>query len=232
MQYIVILDTETTGLDAAKGKIIEIAAILYHIPTRSIISQASTLCRAEENPVFDINGISVASLHAIPAGIQNIGLTMIADMLIAADAVVAHNAAFDKRWLDTIPDMQIISRNKKWICTKNDVTWPIRKGVALNLVHICVALNVPVVSAHRALQDCLLLLRAIEQNPDIESFLDKNNKGRETYRADITYEERQLVKEMGFQWDNLMKVWTAKLTPEQAAQMPFKVYLSTPIENV
>lgn len=228
MENVAILDTETTGLDPSRGKVLEVAAILYNIPARTIICQASTLLHAEENPAYDINRISVDSLKRIPSKIENMGLLMITEIMAAADALIAHNAEFDKKWIETVIPLQNLSRNTKWICTRNDVKWPIRKGVALNLVHICVDLGVPIVNAHRALSDCHLLLNAIECIEDIDSFLDKSGKGRLIYHADVSYDQRQLAKDEGFMWDNLKKVWHNKLTPEEAAKMPFTVYPAEP----
>jgi DNA polymerase-3 subunit epsilon len=224
MENICIIDTETTGLDHTKGKVLEVAAVLYNIPTRSIIAQVSTLCYAEENAAYEVNRIEVESLKKTPPKVEGSAMALLLSMITEADALVAHNAEFDKKWISTVSVLALPCRDKKWICTKNDVIWPIRKGIPLSLVSICVDLGVPVVSAHRALSDCLLIVDALECLEDIDFFLDKSGKGRMTYHANISYEQRQLVKDAGFAWDNLKKVWHAKLTPEQAATMPFTVY--------
>ncbi len=224
MENIVVIDTETTGLDHTKGKVLEVAAVLYNVPTRSIISQASTFCYAEENPAYEINRIEVSALKKTPPEVEGAAMGLILNMIKEADALVAHNAEFDKKWISTVVPLALACRDKKWICTKNDVVWPIRKGVSHSLVNICIDLGVPVVAAHRALADCLLIVDALECLDDIDYFLDKSGVGRITYHAQTSYEERQLVKDAGFQWDNLKKVWHAKLTPDQAASLPFTVY--------
>jgi len=224
MDKILIIDTETTGLDPAKGKVLEIAGVLYHIPTRSILAQTSGLCYAEDNAAYEINRIDTKTLTAMPPTVEGNAKAMLIEMMLVADALVAHNAEFDKKWLETIVMFQPISKSKKWICTRNDVVWPVRKGISLTLVNIAVDLGVPIILAHRALSDCHILLQALECIEDIEHFLDKSGQGRMIYHADISYEKRQIAKEAGFQWDNVKKVWHAKLTPEQAATLSFMVY--------
>lgn len=229
MDKICVIDTETTGLDVSNGHVLEVGAVFFNIPTRSILSQASTLCYAEENPAIEINRIEVESLKAIPPKMEALSRGLIREMMRECDAIIAHNAEFDKKWIETLVEFQEISQSKPWICTRNDVIWPIRKGIPLNLIHICVDLGVPVINAHRALGDCLLLIAALDSMDDIEFFLDKSGKGRIRYHAEIGYENRSVAKEMGFQWDNFKKVWFAKMKPEDAERMPFTVY---PAESV
>ena len=228
MENICIIDTETTGLDPENGNILEVAAVLFNVPTRSILAQASVLCYNDTNEAYHVNRIEVESLKKIEASLEVATFTAIRTMIIQSDALVAHNAEFDRKWLDTLVDFQDLNRNKKWICTRNDVIWPVRKGISLSLINICADLGVPIVNTHRALADCLLLVDALQCIDDIEGFLDKSGKGRITYHAKIDYDQRQLAKDAGFLWDNLKKIWYAKLTPEQAASLPFLAY---PVEN-
>ncbi len=224
MNNIVILDTETTGLDVTKGQVIEIGAIFYNIPHRNILAQCSTLIYAEDNAAYEVNRIEVDLIKSHNPIVELFSIETLISMISNADAILAHNAEFDKKWIETIPRFKIISESKKWICTRNDVVWPIRKGCALNLIHICADLGVPIINAHRALDDCHLLVGALSKIDDIEYFLDKSGKGRLRYDADISYDQRQLAKDAGFQWDNTKKVWYTKITPDDAALLPFTVY--------
>jgi DNA polymerase III epsilon subunit-like protein len=139
---------------------------------------------------------------------------------------VAHNAEFDKAWIETREELTGLSHEKKWICTKRDVKWPVHKGCSLSLVNICVDLSVPIHTSHRALADCTLLLGALDQIVLLEDFLKNSGKGRFLYHAKVDYTNRQSAKDEGFQWDNLNKVWYTMLTPDEADKMPFECILA------
>ena len=58
IEKILILDTETTGLDANKDEVIEIGCILFDVSFKSVLSQVSFLLPVNNNEAEHVNGIS------------------------------------------------------------------------------------------------------------------------------------------------------------------------------
>ena len=57
---LLILDTETTGLEPASAQCIEVGAVLFQVPQRAVLAQVSFLLPAQANPAEAINGIPAA----------------------------------------------------------------------------------------------------------------------------------------------------------------------------
>lgn len=184
MENILILDTETTGFSVKSNQIIEIAAILFNIETKTIIHEASTLLYSNSNAAYRHNNISVEALQSVNLDLSIKIQETIAKMMVQADAVVCHNKEFDKKFVETLPILESISMHKQWICTVKDVKWPIPNGKKVKLSSLCLELGVPIIekqymdhisililSNHRALQDCKLLTALLCKMGDIEKFL-------------------------------------------------------------
>jgi len=58
IEKILILDTETTGLDENKDEVIEIGCILFDVSFKCVLSQVSFLFPVENNEAEHVNGIS------------------------------------------------------------------------------------------------------------------------------------------------------------------------------
>lgn len=165
IENILIIDTETTGLEPSKGaKTIEVAAVLFNLKNKVVLQNYSTLLPCETNPVEHINHISVDATNC------NFSLCLLDSILINmaanAQACVAHNAVFDKKFLSLLGCGQHLL-NKKWICTKANFTWPVPLS-RLRLEDICNGMKVPYVQAHRALNDCLLLAQCFGKIEDLQ----------------------------------------------------------------
>lgn len=170
IENVLIVDTETTGLEPSKGaKLIEIAAILYNVKHRTILQQFSTLLPCDENPVENINNISAESTRVkMPLTLMVPLLTQMADH---AQAWVAHNAQFDKKFIATIePQPAIRFTDRKWICTKADFRWPVQL-YRTRLEDVCTAMGVAYVDAHRALTDCDFIAKCFTKVADLENRL-------------------------------------------------------------
>ena len=63
IQSVLILDTETTGLNEKEDELIEIGCILFHVPSKSVLSQVSFLLPVRSNKAEEINGISPATTN-------------------------------------------------------------------------------------------------------------------------------------------------------------------------
>lgn len=229
LNYLAILDTETTAIHPKDGQIIEIAAALYHVPTRSIMHQASTLMRASGNAAESINRISPKTLQSIKAPLSLESLTYLQHLIGQADAIVAHNAEFDRNWIThfTVNNFDTIATRKPWICTLKDFDWSDISPGSQSLVNIAINMGVPVTSAHRALTDCHLLAEIFTRLPDLEMRLNASILPKSNYMALVSYDDRQLAKDAGFTWNNTERRWEKALTQEQyehiAGQGLFKV---------
>ena len=170
IENILIIDTETTGLDPRNGdKIIEIAAVLFNLKYKFVLQNYSTLFPCEINPVEHINHIPVDVTNC------NFSLALSDSILIgmghSAQACVAHNAEFDKKFVSLLACGQYLL-NKKWICTKANFTWPVSLP-RLRLEDICNGMKVPYTNAHRALTDCQLLAQCFEKVEDLEDRINR-----------------------------------------------------------
>ncbi|HJL68303.1 MAG TPA: 3'-5' exonuclease, partial [Prochlorococcaceae cyanobacterium Gl_MAG_24] len=119
-ETLLILDTETSGLDPKQDHCLEVGAILFHAPRRAVLAQHSFLLPVQDN--------AAESINHIPADVTRLnqpwreGLEYFQALLDSAELLVAHNAAFDRQWFgkDHLPAV-----SKPWLCTMEDIAWPV-----------------------------------------------------------------------------------------------------------
>jgi DNA polymerase-3 subunit epsilon len=220
-QRLLIVDTETTGLDPEADRCIEVGAVLFDVAHRSVLSQVSFLLPCEHNAAKAVNGIEPSLTQQLQPWRQ--GLQCFEALLDAADLVVAHNAAFDRQWFGMDPLPQV---HKPWLCTMEDIRWPADRQLRPNpsVRDLALAYAVPVWAAHRALTDCIYLAQVFERCSDLELLLEQGLEPRRLYRARLSYEERHQAREAGFRWNHpVTGAWSRKLSDREAALLPFPV---------
>ena len=220
-ERLLILDTETTGLQSERHHCIEIGAVLFHVAERAVLDQVSFLLPCQENPAEPINGIS-AAVSRTPQPWQA-GLHFFEAMLDAADLVVAHNVKFDRAWFGREPLPAI---TKPWLCTMEDIRWPssLRLKPTPSVRDLALAYGVPVWAAHRALTDCTYLAQVFERCDDLDSLLQEGLEPRQLYRACLSYAERHLAREAGFRWNEPLRgAWSRRLSQREVSVLTFPV---------
>lgn len=168
MENVLIIDTETTGLHPEKGaQLIEIGAILYNVKHREILQNFSTLLPCSENPVEHINNIKASwTMCRMDKGLSSI-LNVMVD---SSNAIVAHNAEFDKKFLRLCTSLTAEFWSNTWICTQKQFKWPANL-YRHRLEDVCNAMGVPYVNAHRALSDCTFIAKCFSKVENLEERL-------------------------------------------------------------
>lgn len=226
MKRILILDTETTGLDSSKDSVIEVGCILFDVEHATPLVSYSTLLPAADNPAEPINRIPAAALREIGSA-QGDPWAAVAALAAKASAFVAHHAEFDRRFVpaqvrDLLP----------WICSKDDLVWPRSTGTSRpSLVALALAHDLGVAHAHRALADCelisRLLMRAREMGADLSSMLERGLRPKVNVIALVSFDDRDKARTAGFQWDPGARVWSRRMAADDVAALPFRTRVTT-----
>jgi DNA polymerase-3 subunit epsilon len=226
VKTVAIFDVETTGLSPPEARIIELGCVLWSVEERGILSCYTALLSSPDNPAEQWNGISPALLRK--AADREIAWAIVDDLANCADAVVAHSAVFDRKFVQAERSHTPLL-DLSWICTLEDVHWPkLEHGGnpgSGSLVRTALAHGVAIVSAHRSIHDCLLLARLFEAVDDIderlEVGLERARRPKDTFIAQTEYEQKDLVKAHGFHYNG--EFWSRYMACEDAAKLPFTV---------
>lgn len=224
---ILIVDVETSGLDPAKDDVVEIGCVLWDIEHCTIVEVMSGLTGGT-NAAAEINGIPESLLATV---CDDEAVWRAAGRLAEkADCFLAHNASFDRAFAAAMLDPRLEDGQPAtptpWICSMDDVTWPL-PAPSRSLTAIALAHGVPVVSAHRALTDCLTLARLLEncamRGVDVRAMLEEGLRRallpRYRFVSLEPYARKDEVKAAGFRWDDAKREWWRTMSEEDAAKV-------------
>lgn len=230
MRTVLLLDTETTGLDPAQGAIcIEVAVQLFDIELASAVASFSTLMWPQNmvaaNPAENVNGISPKLLERAPSPEE--AWRRVQVFADRADCVVAHRIEFDSKF--TPPLYNVFGKTTftplPWVCTKTDIKWPNSKR-GDHLVHLALDLGLGMAAAHRAMTDVDTMSRILTRVAQLGHSLPELFKLAMRPKVKVIslapFEDKEMVKDHGFLWDPApKKQWYRWMPPEDRAELPF-----------
>ena len=220
IRRLLILDTETQGVDIKVHKTIEVACALYDIAHAALIASFASLIRAKDNEAEHINRIPPSLLNTAPEA--DFVWANVTDLAQAADVIVAHRVDFDRQFVP--PELAAL---RPWACSKYDMEWTLaRDARGEHLVHLALAYEVAVYSAHRAMTDVDTLVRTFQaaqkMGHDVATMVARSMRPKGLFQALVSYEKKDDAKNAGFQWDGDKKTWSRRMFLDEAEKLPFK----------
>lgn len=209
------LDVETSGLDAKKDRIIEIGCVLYDVETATPVQMISELVDpsmdlGEGNfkvpeEIVTLTGISDEMLNVYGSFERDVLLRVDA-MALLADYYIAHNAPFDRGFLEAAyARHSMIMLDRPWICSMNDIKYPAAIKTR-NLQHLAADHGFVSPFRHRAVFDVLTMLK-VASNYKIEDIISRAKEPTLYVQAIVGFDEKELAKARGYRWYAPSKVW-------------------------
>jgi DNA polymerase-3 subunit epsilon len=212
------LDTETTGLSAQRDAIIEIAVQLFEFDhgTGEITARVESYCGLQD-PGFPISPEIQRITGITPADVlgQAIDWRRVDELLGRADFLIAHNCAFDRKFVDA---KSSVSGQKIWGCSSFGIDWRAKGFANSKLPDLCATLGIEF-QAHRAMADVQAMLQLLTR-VDSRSNRTHLHELLEGARREVvwmaisgqTYNYKELIKQRGFRWSGEQK-WWEKVVP-------------------
>lgn len=241
------LDTETTGLDHGKDRIIELGIVAFEYdPGSGEISRITDRYNGFEDPgeplsqeVREITGISDEML----AG-RKLDDEKVHELAARASLVIAHNAAFDRKFVEArFPEFAGIP----WGCSVSQVDWQGERISSRSLEYLLYKCGGYCINAHRALDDAegllgLLLCRTPASDRPVFAELLKNASAvtSRIFAVNAPFDRKDLLKQRGYRWNDGgrggSKGWwitlPSELEPEELAYLAREIYPSGNVSAV
>jgi DNA polymerase-3 subunit epsilon len=159
MRQGLFVDTETTGLDPARDEIIELAMVPFTYGVDGEIygvGEAFQQLRQPTRPippeVTAITGIDDAMVEG-----RVIDPQAVAHFAAPAALVIAHNAAFDRKFCERYSE---VFNTKPWACSMSEVDWSAEGYEGVKLAYLASSAGF-FYERHRATHDCLAALELL-----------------------------------------------------------------------
>ncbi len=205
MDYGLIVDVETTGIDPENDKIIEIGVLEFAVDqdfNATIVSMYAGLEDPKEPlkpEIVKLTQLTDASLKG-----KSIEWDFVRQYFDRASIVVAHNAPFDRAFL--MKRKELCDVEVHWACSIKHVDWA-EKGFrsrALNYLAADHGFVNPF--AHRALFDCASTFRLVA--PHLKELMNKSYQREFRILATgAPFDAKDKLKERAYMWDPVSRVW-------------------------
>jgi DNA polymerase-3 subunit epsilon len=220
-QRVLVLDTETTGLDSKSEKVIELAMLSVLVDSATGLPVGPVaIYESFEDPgkpippqITEITGIDDSMVQG-----QRIDDAAVAAMVAQADLVVAHNAGFDRPFVEA---RWPVFAGKAWACSFQGIDWK-KEGSGSAKLEFLASERGWFYDAHRAQVDCHALLQVLacplaDGQTGLARLLAGAGQTRYKLRATgAPFEAKDKLKSRGYRWDGEGRVWWCSLASDKS----------------
>ena len=212
-----VLDTETTGMNQAADKIIELGIVVFQycpqtgqayrvLETYNELEDPGMPIPVESTKIHNITDEMVAGKRIDDAAVQ----ALLSDVSI----VIAHNADFDRGFVEArLP----FFASKAWACSLKQVPWK-SAGFGGASLEFLAYRNGFHYNGHRASADCHALLEVLQSN--ISEFggnafkallANARVKDVKVWALNAPFDNKDKLKERGYRWAAERKTWNSTI---------------------
>jgi DNA polymerase-3 subunit epsilon len=201
-----VLDTETTGLDAQADDVIELGMVLFeYAPATGRVYRVVDTFDELTDPGRHIPAEITAMTHITDDMVRGRAIDVAAvDTFVArATLVIAHNAAFDRPFVEKQWD---VFATKPWGCSMTQVHWR-DEGIATQKQELIALYQGFFYDAHRAENDCRALLHILASplplsgQPALKPLLDHAmTNDAHIWAIAAPFDAKDALKLRGYRW--------------------------------
>ena len=218
----VVVDSETTGLDATQDRMGEIAAQRFCFDATGGIRAIERVRSWLEDPgrAMPERLVALTGLTDDMLAGQRFNDDAVLSILSSADLIIAHNAAFDRPFFDNrFPNL----RESRWACSMTQLDWADHGFDGRALGHLVMQCGW-YFEGHRAAADVRALTTLLGHNARDERtlfahLLDASNS--ETIRIEAIgapFNAKNTLKQRGYRWDRNGQFWCCEATSQTASE--------------
>ena len=219
-----IVDTETTGTDAATDKVIELAIVVFeYCHVSGTVGRVLDTYDGLEDPGIPIPPASTA-IHGITDAMvagQRIDDARVAGLLEPVGLVIAHNAGFDRKFLERrLP----VFATLPWGCSWLEVPWSDAGITSSKLEYLAYRYGF-FYDGHRAEADCRALLEVLSQpfgetgGTALKVLLDSARAPSfRLWANNSPFETKDVLRKRGYWWDATRRCWSCEVRSQARVQ--------------
>lgn len=200
------VDVETTGLDPARDEIIELAMLRFTYGPEGEIYSVEEAFHGLREPSVPITP-EITRLTGIDAAMvagKSIDVADVAGVVAGAGLVLAHNAGFDRKFLERFCDAFV---HKPWGCTQSQIDWKSEGFEGTRLAYLAAGAGF-FYDRHRALNDChaavALLAQTLPQSGRLAFSCLLEQARRKDVRLFASYapfDMKDRLRARGYRWN-------------------------------